>query len=280
MTPGEISVLADLARRRSGVVIDADKTYIIESRLAPIARRQGFTSLSELVQDLQQRQDETLIWATVEALSSTETQFFRDRTPFQMIAREVLPALARKGRGAIRAWSAGCATGQEPYSLAMLAEEERGKHGPMTMEIFGSDLSERCLEKAMAGIYTQFEVQSGLPSRLLIKYFDKVDEHWVLSARIRQSVRLQRRNLMTDIKSGADGPESGPFDLILCRNVVSAFDPSTARAVLEQVAATLAPDGYLVMGAYETSAHHTPAFRPVPGLRGLYMRDPNFRAVA
>ena len=274
MTPGEISVLADLARRRSGVVIDADKTYVIESRLAPIARRQGFTSMSELISDLQQRQDDSLIWATVEALSSTETQFFRDRTPFKQIAAEVLPALARKGRETVRAWCAGCATGQEPYSLAILAEEERGKYGPMGIEISGTDLSERCLEKATAGIYTQFEVQRGLPSRLLIKYFDKVDDHWVLSSRIRQAVRLQRKNLITETKG------SGPFDLVLCRNVVSAFDPATARAVLEQVAGVLAPDGYLVMGAYETSAHHSPAFRPVPGLRGLYMRDPNHRAVA
>lgn len=274
MTPGEISVLADLARRRSGVVVDADKTYVIESRLAPIARRQGFTTLSELVSDLQQRQDETLIWAAVEALSSIETQFFRDRTPFQQIAAEVLPALARKGRRTVRAWSAGCSTGQEPYSLAMLAEEEGGRHGPMTMDIFASDLSERCLEKGMAGIYTQFEVQRGLPSRLLIKYFDKVDEHWILSPRIRQMVRMERQNLLTDVKG------QGPYDLILCRNVISAFDASTARTVLEHIAATLAPDGYLVMGAYETSAHHTPAFRPVPGLHGLYVRDPNFRAAA
>jgi len=274
MTPGEISVLADLTRRRSGVVIDADKTYIIESRLAPIARRQGFITLSELISDIQQRQDETLIWATVEALASTETQFFRDRTPFQLIADQVLPALARKGRQTVKAWCAGCSTGQEPYSLAMLAEEERGKHGPMAVEIVGTDLCERSLEKATAGIYTQFEVQRGLPSRLLIKYFDKVDDHWVLSPRIRQQVRLQRKNLITEVKG------SGPFDIVLCRNVVSAFDPSTARAVLEQVAGELAPDGYLVMGAYETSAHHSPCFRAVPGLRGLYMRDPNHRAVA
>jgi chemotaxis protein methyltransferase CheR len=274
MTPGEISFLADMTRRRSGVVIDTDKTYVIESRLAPIIRRQGFTSLSELISDLQQRQDEALTWAAVEALSSTETQFFRDRSPFQLIAAEVLPALARKGRQTVTAWCAGCSTGQEPYSLAMLAEEERGKHGPMGIDIFGTDLSERSLEKAMAGVYTQFEVQRGLPSRLLIKYFDKVDDHWVLSARIRQAVRLQRKNLITEVKG------SGPFDLVLCRNVVSAFDPSTARAVLEQIAGELAPDGYLVMGAYETSAHHSPAFRPVPGVRGLYMRDPNHRAVA
>ena len=274
MTPGEISVLADLARRRSGVVIDADKTYVIESRLAPIARRQGFISLSELISDLQQRQDETLIWAAVEALSSTETQFFRDRTPFQQIAAEVLPTLARKGRQTAKAWCAGCSTGQEPYSLAILAEEDRGKHGSMTVDILGTDLSERSLEKAIAGIYTQFEVQRGLPSRLLIKHFDKVDDHWVLSPRIRQAVRLQRQNLITDTQG------AGPFDLVLCRNVVSAFDPATARAVLEQIAAVLAPDGYLLMGAYETSAHHSPAFRAVPGLRGLYVRDPGYRAVA
>jgi chemotaxis protein methyltransferase CheR len=274
MSPGEISVLAELTRRRSGVVIDADKTYIIESRLAPVARRQGFITLSELIADLQQRQDEALIWATVEALASTETQFFRDRTPFQQIAAEVLPSLARKGRQTLRAWCAGCSTGQEAYSLAMLAEEERGKHGPMGVEIVGTDLSERCLEKAMAGVYTQFEVQRGLPSRLLIKYFDKVDDHWVLSGRIRHSVRLQRRNLIGEVKG------SGPYDLVLCRNVVSAFDPATARAVLEQIAGELAPDGYLVMGAYETSAHHSPCFRAVPGLRGLYMRDPNHREAA
>lgn len=274
MTPAEISVLVDLARRRSGVVLDVDKPYIIESRLAPTARRQGFASLSELVSQLQGRPDEALVWAVVEALASTETQFFRDRTPFQMIAQEVLPALARRGRERVTAWSAGCATGQEPYSLAMLAEEERGKHGPMTVDIFASDLSERCLEKASAGVYTQFEVQRGLPSRLLVKHFEKVDDHWVLSSRIRQAVRLQRQNLLTQIKG------TGPYDLVLCRNVVSAFDPSTARTVLEQIAETLAPDGFLLMGAYETSAHHTPAFRPVPGLRGLYMRDPKFRAAA
>lgn len=274
MTPAEISVLADLTRRRSGVVIDPDKTYVIESRLAPIARRQGFISLSELISELQQRKDEALLWAAVEALAPTETQFFRDRTPFQQIAAEVLPALARKGRQSARAWSAGCSTGQEPYSLAMLAEEERGKYGPMTIEIIATDLSERSLEKAAAGIYTQFEVQRGLPSKLLIKYFDKVDDHWMLSGRIRQAVRLQRQNLLTDVRG------SGPFDLVLCRNVLSAFEPATARGVLEQIAGELAPDGYLVMGAYETSAHHSPAFRPVPGLRGLYMRDPNHRAVA
>lgn len=274
MTPGEISVIADMVRRRSGVVVDPDKIYVIESRLAPIARRQGFTSLSELIQELQTKRDESLTWAVVEAMASPQTQFFRDRTPFQQLREDILPALARKGRETVRVWSAGCATGQEPYSIAMLAEEERGRHGGMDIEIEATDLSERCLEKAMSGLFTQFEVQRGLPSRLLIKYFDKVDDHWVLSPRVRQNVRFERRNLLTEIK------DTGPWDMVLCRNVLSSFDGSTARSVLEQIAGVLAPDGYLMMGVYETSAHHTPAFRPVPGLRGLYMRDPSHQAAA
>jgi chemotaxis protein methyltransferase CheR len=152
MTPGEISVIADMVRRRSGVIVDADKTYIIESRLAPVARRQGFTSLSELISTLQARQDEDLIWAVVESMASTETQFFRDRKPFEQIRRELLPVLARRGRPRVRIWSAGCSTGQEPYSLAILAEEERGKHGGLEIRVDACDLSERALEKAGAGL--------------------------------------------------------------------------------------------------------------------------------
>ena len=274
MTPSEISVICELVLRRSGVVIDPDKVYVIESRLAPVARRQGFTSLSELIQELQSKRDEALMWAVVECMASPETQFFRDRTPFQQLRDEVLPVLAAKGRETVRIWSAGCSTGQEPYSLAILAEEERGRHGRLDMEIYASDLSERCLEKATSGLYTQFEVQRGLQSRLLIKYFDKADDHWVLSPRVRHAVRFERRNLLTDVHG------TGPWDVVFCRNVVSSFAPLVARAVLEQIATTLTPDGYLVMGAYETQAHHTPAFRPVPGLRGLYMRDPAFRVAA
>ncbi len=274
MTPAEISVLADLVRRRSGVVIDADKLYIIESRLAPVARKAGYTALGELVRDLQQKRDEVLIWGVVEALASTETQFFRDRTPFEQLRTEILPMLARKGRQTVRIWSAGCSTGQEPYSLAILAEEERGRFPNMNIEITATDLSATGLEKAMSGLYTQFEVQRGLPSRLLIKYFDKTDESWQLSPRIKSAVQMSRQNLLTEIKG------TGPFDIVFCRNVLSLFDAATARSVLEQIAGVMTEDGYLVMGAYETSAHQTPAFRPAAGLQGLYLRDPAYRAAA
>jgi chemotaxis protein methyltransferase CheR len=274
MTPDEISVIADLVRRRSGVVVDVDKTYVIETRLAPVARREGFTTIGELVDELQARRDEALIWAVVEAMSSTDTQFFRDRVPFDQMRDDILPALARARRGTARIWSIGCSTGQEPYSLAMLAEDERGRHPGLQIEITGGDLSERCLEKAHSGLYTQFEVQRGLPSRLLVKYFDKVDEAWVLAPRIRQAVALKRLNLLSDIKG------SGPFDVIFCRNVLSAFDPVLRTDMLEQLAGVLVEDGYLVLGLTETSVAQSPAFRPVPGRPGLYRRDPAFQVAA
>jgi chemotaxis protein methyltransferase CheR len=274
MTPEEISTIADLVRRRSGVIVDIDKTYVIETRLAPVARREGFTTISELIIELQQRRDEGLIWAVVESMSSIETQFFRDRTPFAQMRDDILPVLAQVRRSAVRVWSIGCSTGQEPYSLAMLAEEERGRYPGMKVEISGGDLSERCLEKAQSGLYTQFEVQRGLPSRLLVKYFDKVDDAWVLSPRIRQMVSFSRVNLLTDVRG------FGPFDVVFCRNVLMAFDDSTRRSVLEQIAGILAEDGYLVLGIEESPPQAANAFRPVAGRPGLFVRDPAFRAVA
>jgi len=271
MTPEEIATIADLVRRRSGVIVDVDKTYVIETRLFPVARREGFTTIGELIRELRTRREEPLMWSVVEAMSSTETQFFRDRIPFDQMRDDILPALARAGRGETRVWSIGCSSGQEPYSLAMLAEEERGRYPGLDIDILAGDLSERCLEKAHSGLYTQFEVQRGLPSRLLVKYFDKIDEAWILSSRIRQRVRLARMNVLTDVRG------SGPFDVIFCRNVLSAFDASTRKSVLELLAGALAEDGYLVLGLNETIAGVAPAFRPAPGRKGLFVRDPAYR---
>ncbi|HUO22025.1 MAG TPA: protein-glutamate O-methyltransferase CheR [Caulobacteraceae bacterium] len=274
MTAQEIAFIADLVRRRSGVVVDVEKTYLIESRLAPVARREGFPGVSGLIREIAERRDEKLIWPVVEAMASTETLFFRDRTPFDQLRNDILPVLARTRQDPIRVWSVGCATGQEPYSLAMLIDEERSAHAGLRVDLFASDLSERCLEKAHSGLYTQFEVQRGLPSRLLIKYFDKVDDAWVLSPRIRQMVRWRRMNLMSDLKG------VGPFDVIFCRNVISAFEDVTRKAVLEQLASTLAPDGFLILGLSEPVLGLTEALRPVPGRRGLYVRTPNSRVAA
>ena len=275
MTPDTVELIRAVVHGRSGAVLDPTKTYLIESRLAPVVRREGFQTIEELVAAMRANREERLLWAVTEALTTAETCFFRDRSPFQQFREEILPqlALAREGQP-IRVWSAACSTGQEPYSLAMIVDDERSKFPGAKVELFGSDLSERCLEKAQSGLYTQFEVQRGLPIRLLVRHFEKADEMWVLSPRIRQMVRWRRINLLADLRP------LGQFDVIFCRNVTAGFDAATRHRVLEQLARALPPDGYLVLGQDETVGEATQALSPIPGRRGLYGVNPEFRAAA
>lgn len=275
MTPDDIKLIVALCRQRAGLGIDPTKTYLIESRLAPLARREAYGSVSELIAGLRARREEPLIWALVEAMTASETAFFRDRTPFHLFRDDILPTLTRmRGPEPIRIWSAGCSTGQEAYSLAMIAEAGVGLEPGARIEIYGSDLSERALEKAQAGLYNQFEVQRGLPIRMLVDYFEKVDESWRLSPRIRQRVRWRRVNLAADLSA------MGKFDVIFCRNVLSAMDPATRPKVLEGLAAALPADGFLVLGEGETPLGLTDAYRPISGREGLYARNPAFRIAA
>jgi chemotaxis protein methyltransferase CheR len=275
MKPDDLELIRQLVQSRSGVAIDPTRAYPIESRLSPVIRREGFESLADMVQAIRQHRDERLIWTVTEALAAGETSFFRDRAPFDSFREEILPALAGARRERpVRVWSAACATGQEPYSLAMILEDERAKLGGARVDLFGSDLSERALEKAQAGLYNQFEVQRGLPIRLLVRYFEKQDELWALSPRIRQMVRWRRINLLADLRP------LGQFDVIFCRNLVSSFDPAARRRVLEQLAAALPDDGWLVLGLDETVVGVTEALSPAPGRRGLYRPNPAHRAAA
>jgi chemotaxis protein methyltransferase CheR len=275
MKPEDVEVVRGVVLSRSGVVIDPTKTYLIESRLAPLARREGFASLGDLVQAIRSRRDDKLMWSVTEALTSSETCFFRDGAPFDQFRDEILPELAqRRGEQPIRIWSAACATGQEPYSLAMIVDAERPKLPGARIELYGSDLSERCLEKAQSGLYTQFEVQRGLPIRLLVRHFEPMEEHWALSPRVRQMVRWRRINLLADLRA------LGTFDVIFCRNVISAFDEAVRRRVLEQLAQALPEDGRLILGFDETVVGVTEALRPVSGRRGVYTPDPAFRRAA
>jgi hypothetical protein len=172
MTPEDMELLAALGRARAGLKVDVDKTYLVESRLGPLARREGFDSIEAMITALRAKREERLIWAVVEALTFNETSFFRDRDVFAHLRDDVLPALSTLRRDQpIRIWSAACATGQEVYSLAMAAGESRDVEPGAKFEFFGSDLSERCLEKAQSGLYTQFEIQRGLPIRQLVKHF-------------------------------------------------------------------------------------------------------------
>ena len=275
MKPEDVEIIRMLVHARSGATVDRDKTYLIESKLGPVARREGFESIGELVQALRVKRDDKLMWAVTDAMTSNETCFFRDRAPFKQFREEMLPALAaRRGETPIKVWSAGCSTGQEPYSLAMIVDDERSHLPGMRVEIFASDLSDRCLEKAQAGLYTQFEIQRGLPIRLLVRHFERADEMWALSPRIRQMVRWRKVNLLADFSA------LGGFDVIFCRNLVGTLEEPTRKALLERLAMALPEDGYLVLGADETVMGLTEALKPAAGRRGLYVRNPGFRVAA
>jgi chemotaxis protein methyltransferase CheR len=271
MTPLDYDFLRKALKERSGLVLSADKQYLVESRLLPIARKAGFGNLGELVAALKHGDADVLMTRVVEAMTTNETFFFRDKTPFENFRSAVLPALlaARQGCRTIRIWCAAASTGQEPYSLAMALKDVEGDVAGWRIEIIATDLASEVLERAQAGIYSQFEVQRGLPIQLLIKYFAKVGDMWQIAPEIRAMVKFRRLNLLADFSV------LGTFDLIFCRNVLIYFDQETKITLLNRLGRMTAGDGYLVLGAAETVVGLTDSFRTLPELRGLYV--PNVR---
>jgi chemotaxis protein methyltransferase CheR len=272
----DMQQLAALVKAACGIVVPQDRATAIESRLGPVARRDNYPSVSALIERIIAQPDQAMVRAVVDALRVSETQFFRDKAPFEQFRMEVLPAFMNmRPEGRVRVWSAGCSTGQEPYSLAITGEEVRSFLPALQLEIIATDVSDRCLEKAKSGLYTQFEVQRGLPVRMLIKHFEKIDDFWRASPNLRGAVRWGRFNLMHE------PTKLGQFDVIFCRNVLTQFDDPTRAATLERLNTALAPDGLLYLGGDEVIADLTGAFKPVPGRRGLYCKTPgHIRAVA
>ncbi len=268
MTSEDTEHLAAMLKTRSGLILGSDKTYLIESRLAPVARREGHANVAALLTSLRTRRDEKLMAAVTDAMTTNETFFFRDKQPFDQFKSDVLPKLAKARSGDIKVWCAACSTGQEPYSLAMIMDEVSNLYPRNRLDILATDISDRCLEKAQAGLYTQFEVQRGLPITMMVKHFEKVDEMWRISPRIRSSVRFKKLNLLEDLRS------VGRQDVIYCRNVLIYFDLETKKRVLEQIATLLPDDGCLFLGAAETVLGITDAFKPMPNMRGLYIKNP------
>lgn len=268
-------LVAQLCAARAGVRVDAEKSYLIESRLSPVARREGFGSVADMLKILRERREDKLAWAIVEAMAQSESAFFRDREPFAAFRNEVLPQQARmRGGEPVRIWSAACASGQEAYSLAMIIEDERARLPGLKVELFGTDIAERQLEKAQSGLYTQFEVQRGLPIRELVRHFEQADDMWRISSRIRQMIRWRRVNLVADLST------AGRFDVIFCRYVLSTLiEPMKARLV-DNLARALSPDGVLFVGEYETIAGLSEELKPVSGRPGLYARNPGIRVAA
>jgi len=266
VTPADYDFLRKRLKERSGLVLSADKQYLVESRLLPVARKAGLGSLGELVGALKGGNADALMTTVVEAMMTNESLFFRDKTPFQNFRTAIMPALlaARRTSRTIRIWCAAASTGQEPYSLAMaLNEMERDITG-WRIDVLATDISNEVLEKARQGLYSQFEVQRGLPIQLLIKYFTQIGDTWQIAPDIRAMVKYQQLNLLSDFS------HLGMFDLIFCRNVLIYFDQETKINLLNRFARVVASDGFLVLGAAETVVGLTDSFKIVGDKHGLF----------
>jgi chemotaxis protein methyltransferase CheR len=274
MTGFDYEYLRKFLRERSGLVLSADKHYLLESRLLPVSRRAGLASLAELAHRLRSNDCEALAAEVVEAMTTNESFFFRDKIPFEHFRDTIIPRLiaARGHRRRIRIWCAAASTGQEPYSLAMSIKEMGDRLSGWQIEILATDISNEALRRARSAIYSQFEVQRGLPIMLLLKYFKQIDENWQIGPDIRAMVQFRMLNLIGDFA------KLGIFDVVFCRNVLIYFDQPTKISVLDRLAQNLDRDGYLVLGAAETVVGLTESLKPVPDCRGLYAHSAALKA--
>ncbi|MXQ11689.1 CheR family methyltransferase [Microvirga makkahensis] len=266
MTELEFETLRVFLKARSGLALSPDKRYLVESRLASVCTRFKIESLSRLIWEIKSGRSQAVENATIEAMTTNETFFFRDKAPFDLFQDVLLPRFIKERAASrrLRIWCAAASTGQEPYSLAMLLKEASARMPGWQIDIVATDISNEVLEKARAGIYNQFEVQRGLPIRLLVKYFTQKGDQWQIASDIRSMVDFRYLNLIEDFG------RLGPFDIVYCRNVLIYFDTQTKADVLRRIAQQMPPDGALVLGASETILGITDALTLDPSYRGLY----------
>ena len=270
MKPENFEYISALAKERSGLVMREDKVYLLESRLMPLARREGIATLDEFVEFLRRENDFNAINDVVDALTTNETLFFRDNGPFEAFRNTIMPHIleTRATTKKFRVWSAASSSGQEPYSLVMILDEMKAALTGWNYEIIGTDISMRILEKAQAATYSQFEVQRGMPTDKLIKYFEQDGQHWRLKAPFREQVSFRKANLLEDQRA------LGMFDVVFCRNVLIYFDRETKTQVLEMIAQMMPADGKLFLGGAETVLGLTDRFAAVEGVKGMYQKVP------
>lgn len=261
----DFDIYKDLLKEKSGLRLTPDKSYMLDSRLGPIAKKWGYFSVDSMTVALQAVPDKNLVGDIVEAMTSPETSFFRDMTPFDFFRDFVLPAMlkSRKTKKRFRVWSAGCSTGQEPYSLAMMIQES--KIAGWRNEILATDISNEALAQARNGVYSQFEVQRGLSAPALLDCFAQDGTSWKISDALRKMVKFEYMNLLDG------GPGKEPFDVIFCRNVLTHIEDDLRPDILEGMAQHLAPDGFLFLGFNESAVGLTEALRPLTGWRGIYV---------
>jgi len=270
MKSEDFDLFSTLVKQRSGLVLTPEKAYLLESRLFPVARKHNIKSLEDMAHIVRSRREEALMLDITEAMTTNESFFFRDQKPFNIFQKKLLPRLLqqRADKKHLRIWSAAASSGQEAYSLAMICVEEAAKLQGWKIDIFGTDLSREMVVRAKSGIYSQFEVQRGLPVTMLVKYFQQIaGDKWQIKDTIRQMVQFREGNLLTDFCV------DGPFDIVFCRNVLIYFDLPTKGRVLSSISQILHPDGFLLLGGAETVLGVSDKFKVVNGEHGLYIRD-------
>jgi chemotaxis protein methyltransferase CheR len=269
VSDSSIRILAGLLEARTGQQLTLNRRWRIETALSALLRERKITSLDELITILVMGKEPALSNKVVEALLNNETYFFRDRAPFDLLARHALPELAKKRHSSrrIKIWSAGCATGQEVYSLAMLFAEDPANWLGWTVDILGTDVSSSAIERARRGLYSQFEVQRGLGINQTIRWFEESEEGWRAVEQLRRSVRFQVHNLLEQ------PPHPGEFDIVLCRNVLLYLNADKRRSAFDRLASAMVSDGWLMLGAGETVIGQTDRFGADVGARGLYRRS-------
>jgi len=265
MTPPEYEYMRKVLRDNSGLDLSVDKQYLVESRLLPLSRKAGLSGTGELVEKVKGG-SASLTAQVVEAMTTNETFFFRDKIPFDHFRLSIMPEMlrARVSRKSIRIWCAAASTGQEPYSLAICLKEMGDALTGWRVEIMATDLSEEVLEKSRAGLYSQFEVQRGLPIQMLVKYFTQSGELWQINAGLRAMVQHRQLNLLHDFS------QLGLFDVVFCRNVLIYFGQDTKTGIFKRLAKAVELDGFVVLGAAETVVGLTDVLKPCPERRGLY----------
>lgn len=266
MQAADFQFLSALIKERSGIALSSDKTYLLENRLGPLAAQRRLNDIAGLVAQMKSARDEQLIRDVVEAMTTNESLFFRDGKPFELLRTVILPRIvgARPKERPLRIWSAACSSGQEAYSIAITLLEEEALLAGRPVEIVATDIATSMLIKAKAGVYSQFEVQRGLPIRLLLKYFTQKGTNWEIAPKLRSMVSFRQHNMLGECAG------LGRFDIVFCRNVLIYFDEPTKKGVIERIAQVLAPDGVLLLGAVETIIGLSTRLEIVPGAAGIY----------
>ena len=259
-------ILAGLLEARTGQQLTMSRRWRIETALSSLLRERGIATLDELITILVMGKEPNLSQQVVEALLNNETYFFRDRAPFDLLQRFALPELAKRRSETrrIRIWSAGCSTGQEVYSLAMLFAESPQDWLGWTVDILGTDVSTACVDRARNGTYSQFEVQRGLGINQMIRWFEETGDGWRAVEALRKPIRFQVQNLLEP------PPHPGGFDIVLCRNVLLYLSPDKRTLAFERLASAMAEDGWLMLGAGETVIGQTTKLGSDINARGLY----------